>query len=252
MGMLSRRQALVAGAGAVTAAGLTRVATAQPPLPAGAVPPGALPAGAAPGGTAGGEDPMLAGCLLVTGRKQIEVCRFALEKIQNDDVKAFAKAEIDEHEDMKRKLTALGFQPPPMSGGAAPSGTGAVTPAGGTRVQVGRVDVAGGTPAASAGAGAMMVPPGAAQMLAVDAEVKEQCITTARSELGKLEGVKFDKAFVGSQLYAHYDLFDHGVVFRKHSSPALGAILDDAKKVIETHIATCKSLMEKLESAKNG
>jgi len=146
----------------------------------------------------------MAACLLIVGRKQIEVCRFALEKIQDDEVKAFAQAEIDEHETLKKRLQELGYQYP-----AAPESRAEAATTAGRRAS--RVLAVGRT----------VLPPGAAEMIRIDHEVKQQCIETTRTEQSKLSGVKFDKRFIGSQLDAHYALFDHGVVFRKHATREL-------------------------------
>jgi len=92
--------------------------------------------------------------------------------------------------------------------------------------------------------------PGTSMVIDIDREVGEQCTSTAQTELSKLSGVKLDKAFVGTQLHAHYDLLDHTIVFRKHASPAMAPALDEARGVIEKHIAVCKQLMEKLDASK--
>lgn len=236
---ISRRQAIKAGVGTLPLLGLAGVAAAQQPGQPGQ--PGRPGRPAEQPGDAGmmaSQDPPLAACLLIKGKKQIEVCRFALEKLQDADAKAFAQAEIDEHETMKKKLQSLGYDFP-----ASPAGAG-VLPAG---------DTATGRPGAAPPAvvvGRVTLPAGVAMLIDINREVGEQCVATARAELSKLEGAKFDKRFIGCQLDAHYDLFDHGVVFRKHASAQLAPALDEARKVIEAHIATCKQIMEKLDAMK--
>jgi predicted outer membrane protein len=208
---------MAAGAGIVPFAGLAAVAAAQQADTA--------------TDAATERDALFASCLLIVGRKQIEVCRFALDRIQHEDVKAFAQAEIDEHETLRKRLEGLGYgYPSPSSGGAgdgARRGRAAI-------LSVRRAEL----------------PPGASELIAVDHEVAEQCIATTKTEQGKLQGLKFDERFVGSQLDAHYALFDRGVVFRKHASPEMAPVLDEARPIIERHIATCKALMEKLEARK--
>lgn len=217
---VSRREALTAGAGLLAAGGLAAVATAQPP--------------GAPGAMAPGVDPMMALCLLATGRKQIEVCRFALTKLQNADAKAFAQAEIDEHEHIKARLAQLGYQYP-ANIPATPAGGGGVVQAGAAPMMLGRI----------------AMPPGMAAWVPVEHALSEQCIATEKSELGKHEGAKFDMAFIGGQLHAHYGLFDRGVTFRKFASQPMAPVLDEARPVIERHIATCKELKEKLAAMKD-
>jgi len=221
MRTVSRREALAAGAGILTTAGLAAVATAQPP-------------GAAPGQMMGGGlDTAFALCLLAKGRKQIEVCRFAQTKLQNDDAKKFAQAEIDEHEHIRQRLEQLGYAYP-TNVPTAQAGGGGIAQAGGVQVMVGR----------------MPLPPGMAAWAPVEHALMEQCIATEKAELGKLEGVKFDAGFIGCQLAAHYGLWDHDVVFRKFASPQLAPVLDEARPVIERHLATCKEIKEKLHAMK--
>lgn len=314
MATISRRDVLSAGVTAIPLLGLAGAVSAQQP-PRTTEGTGNPNTASAPGGMAAMTDAPLAACVLIKGKKQIEVCNFALPKIQDADVKAFAQDEINEHETLKKKLQGLGYDAPTPVGGVAPRGAGAQpggdsrpggsgaqpntgtpgergttppattspraggrdegsaptgtppatrpgatgTQPGATGTQPGATGSQPGATGAQAGMGAAGVmvmvgktplPAGVSMLIDIDREVGEQCAATAKSELGKLEGVKFDKAFVGNQLHAHYDLLDHNVVFRKHSSPAMAPALDEARAVIEKHIATCKQLMEKLDASK--
>jgi hypothetical protein len=255
-------------------------------------------------------DPFFAGCLLAKGRRQIEVCRFAMDKLQNDECKRFAQAEIDEHQHIKQRLGELGFTPAMFNNGAggtggagtggsdrsgtsdrssgtgdsgsvssrprnaagtgASGGSGTIsagrgqgTGAGDNRSGVGAGGVAGtvggvggtvggiggqGQGGAVGGMGPM--PPLLMQIVMVDQEVAEQCIATAKAEMGKLQGPKFDMAFIGDQLHEHYGLFDHAVVFRNHAARIV-PVLNEGRPIIERHIATCKELKERLANMRS-
>jgi len=193
----------------------------------------ALPASAVMAGFAAGQptreapvaaatDPQFAPCLLIGGRKQVENCTFALTKLQSDDAKAFAKAEIAEHETMKKQLKGLGYDYP-----LAPATAGA-----------GRAKVTAGTAPVSADAAAMIV---------LDHEVADQCIVNYRAEMGKLAGREFDKRFVGHQLDEHMALLDNVQTFRKHATPEMETVLADGQKTIEAHIAALKGMMASLD-----
>jgi len=179
-------------------------------------------------------DAAMSACLLIKGRRQIEVCRMAMDKLQHDDCKKFAQAEIDEHEHIRKKLDEMGYQFPTTgnrSGVVAASGTD-----GGNERQMTTITV-----------GRATLPADVSQVIGMDLQILEQCLTSARSEMGKLQGMKFDKCFIGDQLHAHYGLFDHAVVFRKNSTHDLAAVLDEGRPIIEKHISMCKSIMDKLE-----
>lgn len=64
--------------------------------------------------------------------------------------------------------------------------------------------------------------------------------------MAKLAPEAIDHRFIENQLDAHYDLFDHGVIFSKHASQTLMPALDEARSIIEKHIARCKELCKQL------
>lgn len=222
---VSRRDALLAGA-AVPASAWLLTAHAQPP--------GAAPAAGVPG-----RDPIVAACQLIGGRKQIENCRFALEKLQNEDCRNFAKAEIEEHETIKKKMADMGITYPVQPAGRGAGG--AAPPAGGDAAAPQPVTVS---------VGKLPLPPGAADGIVLDHEIAEQCIANYRKEMEPLTGAKLDKRFVGHQLDTHLELKDKGQVFFRNASPAMKPVFAEGLKIIEAHIATCKQLMEKLEAQK--
>jgi len=292
---MNRREMMAAGAGLVPVVGLTAIAAGQdrftPPVhtPQGDANRAAGGAGNANNAMLDNEDPTMAACLLIKGHKQIQVCTWALDKIQDPDVKAFAQAEIDEHENLKKKLQDAGYQFPTapasradLGGGTGNNATTTGNATGGVSTATGgnssggntssdpgtlrsansdrntatttnnatTTNAAGRRGGRSLAVGRTMLPQPAADMVALDVEVGEQCIATTKAEQQKFSGKDFDKRFIGSQLDAHYGLFDHGVVFRKHASRELAPILDNARTIIEQHIATCKKLMDKLDAAK--
>jgi len=224
---ISRRDVMAAGAGMVPFFGLAGFALAQRDDRSGRTTESSM-----------GHDPVLAAKLLIKGRRQIEACRFAMDKLQHDECKAFAKAEIDEHEHIKQQLSQQGYEFPTSgnnrSGVVTTGATDGDDRQRGMAVTVGKISLS----------------PEASGMIAMGLEVLEQCLTTYKAEMGKLQGMKLDKCFIGDQLHAHYEIFDHAMVFRKHSTRNLATVLDEGKPVIERHIATCKQIMDKLESSR--
>ncbi len=225
---VSRRSALFAGAAASVSA---LIATAQGQNPG---------TGVAPANAPAGEDPLLAACMLIGGRKQIENCSYIQEKLTTEDARAFCKAEIEEHQKIKAQLQKMGFDYPvkPAQGqGQAqaqrqPQQADAIKP----------VVVNVGTKAP--------LPPEAIALVAIDHEVAEQCIANYRAEMDKLQGVKRDQRFIGHQLDEHLALKDKVETYRRHASAAMKPTLEEGLKTINTHIETCKKLMEKLDQQK--
>jgi len=255
---VSRREALVLGA-AVPVSGLF-LASARGQAPQ-----------QMPGGQGYGEDPILSCCLLIDGRKQIEICRWVKEKAKSDDVKAFAQAEIDEHEKIKADLRRLGFEypAPPQFGNQFQQGGqfqhGNQFPQGGqSSAQPGpgqtttATQAVTGTPQFSGAqqqqgpkmiaVGRLLLPPGLVEIVSLTHEVADRCIANAKAGLEKKAGEgKFDKAFVGLQLHEHYGLLDKCQVFEKHSTDRMREVLQQGRPIIERHITTLESLCEKLE-----
>jgi len=258
---VSRREALVLGAAVPVTGLLLAPARGQAPQQMA-------------GGQGYGEDPILSCCLLIDGRKQIEICRWAKERAKSDDVKAFAQAEIDEHEKIKADLRRLGFEypAPPQFGNQTPQGgqfpqSGAA--GGQTSAQPGpgqtttATQAVTGTPQLSGfqqqqgpkmiAVGRLILPPGLTETVAISHEVADQCVTNARTVLERKAGEgKFDKAFVGMQLHEHYGLLDKAQVFEKHSTDRLREVLAQGRPIIERHIATLEGLMQKLEQGGAG
>jgi hypothetical protein len=237
---VSRRSILLAGAtlplSALLTHGQTPGATGQTPGTTGQAPPPPPP----------GEDPLLAACVLIGGRKQIENCSYIKAKLTSDDAKKFAQAEIDEHEKNKADLKKLGYEYPVMPVSARPNDPKPAEPAKPEE----RKDGDPPKPVIVT-AGKSVLPPEAIALVAVDHEVADQCILNYRKEMDKLSGLKLDKRFVGHQLDEHMALKDKVETFRRHASRDMKPVLDEGLKVIDTHIATLKALMEKLDGARD-
>jgi predicted outer membrane protein len=158
-----------------------------------------------------GEDGLIATWMLIDGNKQIYVSKPVLDK-GGADAKAFAQAEIDEHETVKKKLMEKGLQP---------------------LVPVGEMG------------GGMADPMSANAVLMMKNEIGKTCIENTNAEMSKKSGEEYDMAYIANQLEAHMMLKDTVQVAMKHASADLKPVLDEAMGVIETHLATLKSLKMK-------
>ena len=211
---VSRREILSWGAVSLPASALLATAAwaqnRQPPGIAG-------PAAANP-------DPLLAAKLLIVGRTQIGKCQLAMKRLQSEEARNFAQAEIEEHQTIQARLKELGF--------TYPSAGGAQTTA--ARTQPLAADLTVGT---------TPLPQGAAPMILVEHEVADQCLATFKAVSDRREGAELDRAFIGDQLYSHYGLFDQATVFRKHASEQMQPVLEEGLPIIQRHIAALEKLM---------
>ncbi len=281
---VSRREMLMAGASALPLTGLWAVGAQAQTVPATAAGP-AVP-----------DDVLLAAKLLLVGRKQIEGCQFALTRAQDSAVKAFAQAEIQEHQTIQTRLQQQGLRypvaaaaelttapatvnvstpsvptapgapfppaaPVPPSGptGRPPvspesAGNRPVVPPPNTTLPEGRPravpnDVA-VVPARPWVIGTVTLPVPVSRLVQIEADVAQQCIANQQRVLGALQGLRFDKAFVGQQLHAHYDFLDQAQVYRRYASAHLRPVLDEGLPIIERHITTLWQLMDRLDAVR--
>jgi predicted outer membrane protein len=266
---VSRRELLVAGA-ALPVAGLWASVTRGQDRPIG-------PTAVAPAGLS--EDPVLAAELLIARRKQIGNSQFAVQRTQHPDVRAFAEAEVAEHQLIQRRLSDRGFQyptvtplPAAIAGGApvdavpgvpgnpppeptanrplvlppgtqpAKNATPPPPPPAGAPPRAAGPHAA--TPLVSVGR--LQLPADVSRVILIETQVGDQCVATFQAETGSLSGPAFDRAYVGCQLHEHYALFDRATVFRRHASPAMLAVLDEGLPVIQRHLVALKGLIGKV------
>jgi predicted outer membrane protein len=239
------------------------------------------PTGTAPAGF--NEDPVIVAQVLIVGRKQIAKSQLAQQRSQNSDVRAFADAEVAEHRAIQTRLTDRGFQypavtplPAPVSGGApvdavagvpgnpppAPTANRPVVPQPGTRPANNAVPPPTEpiiTPPPAAGphaatpllsVGRVQLPVGESRIILVETQIGDQTVATFQQVAGALAGLAFDKFYICNQIAAHYDFFDRASVYRRHASPAVLPILDEAIPIIQRHIATLGTIMARLDAAR--
>jgi len=244
---VSRREALFAGAALPVSAVLWKTSYGQAPA---AQPAGAQPIAATKQPT--GRDPLVGVCMLIAGRRQIEACRWAMDKLTNQDCKAFAKAEIDEHEHVKDELKQFGLQYPSIPK-EIEAGTASAIPATGTTTPSSGVQQASAIqPIPAIPVGNVVFPPPASDFVAVDHEICSQCIANYKTAMQKKHGLKFDKAFIGDQLHEHHALRDKVEVGQRNASAEMMPVLNEAHKIIEQHISTLEQLMTRLDEMKDG
>lgn len=219
---LSRREALAAGAAALPVSALFQISAS------GQAPPPGTPGSRNPGA----RDPLLACCLLIDGRKETEICKFAQNKLQNDDCKTFCKNAIDEFESLRDRLKEYGFEYP-----VPPPGTGTTTRPADTGI----------APIPQLAVGRVLLPPGATEEVAIARDVAEQCVADFKDMAQKKQGTKFDQCFVGCQLAANAHLASACKAFKRHASPDMQAVLSDKQKVFEQNISKLEDLMAKLD-----
>jgi len=247
------------------------VASAQ--LRPGARPaPAAAPA-AAPATTAhaqGTADQQIAACLWNCNHNEVELAKFAEQKAKSDDVKDFAARMIKDHSQAADKLARV-------AGNLVNAGT--ARGAGDTGREVRKVPAEdrregreearedrrearpedrregreearedrreGRAEAREDRAVANGRQP--FSWVAVHREIADQCLQTAKKELGSKEGNEFDKCYMGMQIAAHMTVLDELKVFKNHATGQLQQDIEASIETTEHHLKDAKKIMDQIK-----
>jgi predicted outer membrane protein len=188
-------------------------------------------------------DQELAQLLVDCDDSEIVISQAVLEKVRNDEVKSFAQKMIKEHTEARQKVVQLTSLP--VRGAAPATGRPAnERPAGAAPNQNANPN---------ANAPANQNPNRAARqanqpidLLALNHEVKEQCVASALEDISKKEGSEIEKCYIGMQIAAHQGALDKIKVFKNHASANLRAHLDEREKAVEEHLKDAKDIMKDL------
>ena len=157
-------------------------------------------------------------CLAITNQEQVKFARFAKEKTQNPDVKAYAAMLEKGHQGCLDKLGGLiaGMDKAVVEDGACSED---------------KVSKSVGF-----------------DFLQIHQELADQCLIDSKETLNaKAEG-DFDKCFVGMQIAKHAMMQTSLTVLQRHATDDLQAFMKDSQKKNAEHMQASLRLMEKLSS----
>jgi predicted outer membrane protein len=86
------------------------------------------------------------------------------------------------------------------------------------------------------------------QMIQLARETKQECLNLTQTELGRKQGDKFDKAYIGQQLVAHTTMLAQLRAAQRHVSGQLQPILQQGVQMTEHHLAQARQIMEQLDA----
>jgi len=78
-------------------------------------------------------------------------------------------------------------------------------------------------------------------------EVADQCLQSAKKELGQKEGNEFDKCYIGMQVAAHMKMVDELKVLTNHASGQHQQDLEQSLKTTEHHLSEARKIMEEIK-----
>lgn len=212
-------------------------------------------------------DQQIAALIAACNRNEVEVSRFALDKIKSSEVKEIATTMMKDHTAAAEKFGKLAGTAGAFHSGV-PGGAdrredgprdnerseikpGTINPAPnapGTRPAAPGVATAPGNAAAPGNpATVTALKPAMGGQLnwsVIHQEIAAEGLASCKKELSRYEGDEFDKAFLGSQLAAHLKAATELKVLKRHASSQLAAEIDDALASTEEHTKHLREAME--------
>jgi len=249
--------------------------------------PAAAPAAAAPAGAAqaqGTADQQIAACLWNCNHNEVELAKFAEQKAKSDDVKDFAAKMIKDHSQAADRLARVAgnlVNAGTARGGATETGRevrkvpaeegkerNAENPREDRREgreearedrrqarpedrregrEEAREDRREGRTEAREDRTAVAAGGRGFNWVSVHREIAEQCLQSAKKELGSKEGNEFDKCYMGMQVAAHMKALDELKVFKNHATGQLQQDIESAIETTEHHLKDAKKIMDNIK-----
>jgi predicted outer membrane protein len=162
---------------------------------------------------------ILGGC-----HNEVEIAKFVQSKLQSGEAKAFAEKMIKDHTaDCEAYQKWAGKQ-------------------GDTTLRDGEA----GRPAENQAAARSSGP---ADWNKIHEQMAQQCLASAKQELGRHQGPELDHAYMGMQLAAHMHMQDSLKVLRNHVSSELQQQIDKSLQVVQGHLQQARQIKEQLKDS---
>ncbi len=190
----------------------------------------------------------IATCLAVDNQEEVILSKFAQEKTKNEEVTKFAKMIAEEHQSCLKKLSKLAPEAAregyltDSRADQSHSRTDASQASASTNSNTNKdrnpnqINASSNTHNASI------------DMMQLQREMAQQCITDSKQYLSKKEGAEFDKCFVGMQIAKHAAMQTKLVVLQRHTSDELQQIIAEGIQTTAKHMKEAETLMTKLDA----
>ncbi len=191
-------------------------------------------------------DQVLAGCVAIANQMEVAAAEFGQSKADGQDVKKFTEMLIKDHQAFLQKLQKF----TPEAGRDLQDQQTGASQQSGVQTAAGTQTAASGTIQQTAGQqGASTAGQGhhGFNLLAIDREVAEKCLSSMKEELGKKDGAEFDKCFMDMQIAAHAMMKDKLSVYHQHVSPELAKVLGEGLATTEQHLKQAKQIRKDMK-----
>ena len=191
----------------------------------------------------------IAACWALDNQEQVILAKFGQEKSKNKDVSNFAKMIGEEHQACLKKLskfapeaTQEGYlveNQPDQSKSRSESSAASIKTDSTKDAIPTRTINQNATSSGSATSGIDMVQ--------LQREISQQCISDTKKYLSAKEGDEFDKCFVWMQIAKHASMHTKLVVLQRHTSGEMQEMVTEGIQATAKHMKAGESLMAKLD-----
>jgi len=81
----------------------------------------------------------------------------------------------------------------------------------------------------------------------VHKEIGDQCLQSAKKELGSKEGHEFDQCYMGMQIAGHMKMIDELKVYKNYATGQLQQDIEESLDTTEHHLKEAKKIMDELK-----
>ena len=174
-------------------------------------------------------DQQIAACMLLGNQEEIALAQFAQEHAEHEQVKQFAQMMIEQHQQAVAKIEQAAPQVASLKLKLTANEGERTTP--GQPPQT-NTTTTGGVDQ---------------QALALMQQVKQECLSLTKEELGEMKGAKFDKAYIGQQVGAHIAMLAQLRGSKDFASAELQQVIEEGEQMTEKHMTKAKEIMKELK-----
>lgn len=182
----------------------------------------------------------LAACWALDNQEEVILAKFGQVKSKNKDVSNFAKMIAEEHQACLKKLskyapeaTREGYLVDNQADQSKSRNESGTDPKGINNKN-----------ATASGPTTLGI-----DMMQLQREIAQQCISDSKKYLNAKDGDEFDKCFVGMQIAKHAAMHTKLVVLQRHTSNEMNQMVTEGIQAIDKHMKAAESLMAKLDDA---
>ena len=194
----------------------------------------------------------LAACWALDNQEEVILAKFAQEKSKNKEVSSFAKMIAEEHQGCLKKLSKFapeasreGYLVDNQADQSRPGNDSTST----TTNNPSKKPNQNGASNQNAVAGGSTTT--GIEMMQLQREIAQQCISDSKKYLSAKDGDEFDKCFVGMQIAKHAAMHTKLVVLQRHTSDEMQQMVAEGIQSTDKHMKAAEALMAKIDKAES-